>query len=94
MQLLIDGMMSGTGIRDRINGGYIDPEALGLSSPLVDDLRIWLSRYEDAHYAGFDDAEVVSMLDRQGVALAERMTKERTSDKVRYYSNAHLKELE
>lgn len=93
MQLLIDGMLSGTGIRDRINGGYIDPEALGLSSPLVDDLRTWLSQYEDAHYAGFDDPEIVSTLDQGGVALTDRIARERTSDEVGYYSNAHLKEL-
>lgn len=94
MKLLIDGMLSGTGIRDRNEGGYVDPEALGLSSPLVADLRIWLARYEDAHYAGFDDMEVVSVLDQQGVALADRVSGERTSDEVGYYSNALLKQLD
>ena len=94
MRLLIDGMLSGTGIRDRTNGGYIDPKALALSPPLVDDLRIWLSQYEDAHYAGFGDAEVVSALDLRGVALARRVAMERADDEVGYFSNAHLKEPE
>jgi len=31
---IVDGMLSGTGIRDGNNGGYIDPSAIGVSFEL------------------------------------------------------------
>jgi hypothetical protein len=44
--LTIDGMCSGTGIRDSVTGGYICPSELGLSEGLVARIDRWVKRYE------------------------------------------------
>lgn len=88
--LIIDGMISGTGIRDAVEGGYIKPPELGLSIPLIDDIKLWLSRYEEAHYTQFVDAEEVIDLDLQGLALSRRLIYELPSVKVQYFSNAKM----
>ena len=38
--IIIDGYFSGTGIRDKYNGGYILPESLNLSPALIDKLKM------------------------------------------------------
>jgi hypothetical protein len=87
--VLIDGMLSGTGIRDAIEGGYIEPSAMGLSPTLCSDLAEWLLRYEDAHYEGFKP-EIVEQLDQAGLLLAGRVSAERTDIKVGYFSDGRM----
>ena len=90
--LLIDGMLSGTGVRDAINGGYIEPKALGLSTDLIIDLADWLHRYEKAHFGGFD-AQLVSELDDLGIVLMARDASELPQAKVAYFSNGLMKHI-
>lgn len=90
--LLIDGMLSGTGVRDATNGGYVTPAELGLSGALADDIASWLTRYEDAHYHGFP-VETVSLLDTQGLALTRRVGHELTGRCVGYFSNGKMTRL-
>jgi len=89
---LVDGILSGTGIRDAVNGGYVEPEQLGLSAPLSREIADWQQRYEDAHFDGFPDNDV-AQLDIQGAALASRAAAERTDVEFGYYSNGLLKRL-
>ena len=91
-ELLIDGMLSGTGVRDAVNGGYVDPKSLGLSECLASDLAFWQARYEEAHFAGFPDDRVAE-LDKDGAALASRVRDERPGAKVGYFSNGLMKRL-
>jgi hypothetical protein len=51
--LVIDATLSGTGIRDKHEGGYLAPEDLGLSSDTIQSLNTWLSKYENEHYGYF-----------------------------------------
>ena len=92
-EFVIDGMLSGTGVRDAINGGYIDPKILGLSAGLADRLSSWQARYEEAHFAGFPE-DVVAELDKEGAALALSVRKELASAKVDYFSNGLMKQLD
>ncbi|WP_416463560.1 hypothetical protein [Sphingomonas sp. VDB2] len=92
-ELLVDGMLSGTGIRDAINGGYIDPKSIGLSEQLACGLTSWLARYEDAHFAGFPD-DLVAELDKNGMALASRIREELTGTTVGYFSNGLMRRLD
>ncbi len=55
--LTVDGLLSGTGIRNSIEGGYIDPRALGISRDLVSRIEGWLRLYEEAHFDGFSDSD-------------------------------------
>lgn len=91
-ELLIDTMLSGTGVRDVLNGGYVDPATLGLSEALQGDLAAWHRRYEEAHFNGFPN-EMVFILDREGVDLASRADRELANSKVGYYSDGLLKRL-
>ena len=92
-ELLIDGMLSGTGIRDAINGGYIEPKSLGLSGSLTRSIASWQAQYEDAHFAGFS-YDRVAELDREGEALASRLREELPNAKVGYFSDGLMKRLD
>ena len=84
--------MSGTGVRDVVNGGYVELDAIGLSASLVGDLRIWLQKYEEAHFAGFP-GETVTKLDKEGLGLASRAQSEVSGRRFGYYSNGQIKRL-
>ncbi|HZH98153.1 MAG TPA: hypothetical protein VEX38_04215 [Fimbriimonadaceae bacterium] len=89
----VDGMMSGTGIRDSVNGGYLELDNLPLSSSLKRQITEWLSKYENAHYFSFEDASEVETLDLIGLNIARAIKEEVSALEVRYYSSARLKEL-
>jgi hypothetical protein len=88
--LIVDGMLSGTGIRDAVEGGYIDPEQLGISQEIIDDIASWLGRYEHAHYFQFADWEEVETLDREGMNLCKRLRTELVDSKIEYFSSAKM----
>ena len=86
--LVIDGMLSGTGIRDPYETGYIKPEELGLSDGVVMRLREWLGRYADQHFEGYADKSVVADLDLEGVEISKQIKSELPNSKVSYFSDA------
>lgn len=90
--LVIDGMLSGTGVRDAVDGGYVGLAETGLSSLLVRDIARWQQEYEEAHFAGFPD-DIVAALDKQGIDLAVRAEDELPSKSIGYYSNGRMKLL-
>jgi len=90
--LLIDGMLSGTGVRDAVNGGYLQPDAIGLSALLVSDFADWQRRYEDAHFAGFPE-NAVTVLDEEGLTLLSKVQAERPDKSVGYFSNGRMTRL-
>lgn len=89
--LVIDGELSGTGIRDKYESGYLVPEALGLSRKTTDRLNEWVSRYETEHRKGFSDTNVVDELDRQGKEIAFLVREELGDIKLEYFSAATMK---
>lgn len=90
--LLVDGMLSGTGIRDPLNGGFIDLAELELSPSFVEALDAWVADCAKAHFQGHKP-DVISALDQRGMALAIRLAEERAGDDVGYYSDGLLKRL-
>lgn len=92
--LVVDGMLSGSGIRDYYDGGYVDIEALSLSSELKSKIQVWLEKYEEQHFDGFADSAAIDLLDCQGIELAKRLLKELGDVKVEYYSAAKMKKIE
>jgi hypothetical protein len=93
LSLIVDGMLSGTGIRDASAGGYLDPEEIGISTTLTDRLSNWLVRYEDAHFHQFENRDLNAALDEEGLEIARSLAVELSPTNVRYYSNAKLVEL-
>jgi len=89
---LIDGMLSGTGVRDAINGGYPAPRDIGLSKALTDEVTDWQRRYEEAHFDGFPE-DLVAELDQQGLDLAAQAGIELPDIEIGYFSNWQLKRL-
>lgn len=86
-------MFSGTGIRDPLEGGYLKPQELGLSPELIDKILMWLSRYENAHYMGYEDKNKVAELDAEGIEICLMLKKELPDSKIEYYSDAKLSKL-
>lgn len=82
-------MLSGTGIRDASEGGYVEPSNIGLSRTLSSDLADWLLQYGDAHYDGFKPA-MVEQLDQAGLLLSDRVSAELPDLEVGYFSNGRM----
>jgi hypothetical protein len=93
MHLIIDGMLSGTGIRDGDQGGYLDASDLGISPSLSARISEWLGRYENAHFFQFEDKAENQLLDSQGLEIARLLKSELPNVRITYFSNAKLKEL-
>lgn len=92
-KIIIDGMLSGTGIRDAVAGGYMNPNILGLSEEAKRKLSDWLSRYENAHYYQYEDKVESQKLDLDGIELAKSIGRELPDCEVAYYSSAQMKKL-
>ena len=93
MHLIVDGMLSGTGIRDGNHGGYIETSAIGVSSVLAGRISEWLERYESAHFFQFENVTENELLDKQGVEIARLLKTEFPGARVTYFSNAELREV-
>ena len=73
--IIIDGYFSGTGIRDKYNGGYILPESLNLSPALIDKLKKWLTKYGSEFFNQYSDSERIKTLDEEGEIKASYCNK-------------------
>jgi len=91
--LIVDGMLSGTGIRDAKAGGYVDPNELGLSPNLEKRIAEWLLEYENAHYHQFVDKAENQQLDQEGIAIAKHIQEELPDAQVEYFSNAEMRKI-
>jgi hypothetical protein len=91
--LIVDGMLSGTGIRNGDQGGYLSPEELGVSPELESRISDWVQRYEAAHFLQFQDRSENRALDVEGLEIARALKAELPNCKVTYFSNAELKEI-
>ena len=91
--LTVDGMLSGTGVRDTVSGGYIDPNEVGLSADLVKRIANWLRDYENAHYVQFLDKTENERLDQEGVAITRQIREKLPGTKVEYFSNAEMRKI-
>jgi hypothetical protein len=88
--LVIDASLSGTGIRDKYQGGYLTPEELGLRSTTIQSLNTWLTKYENEHFNGFTDNNIIDDLDREGKEIALIIKRELSEVKVEYFSDARM----
>lgn len=93
-EIIVDGMLHGTGIRNKLEGGYLVPKSIGLSNEIILKIKHWLLEYEEEQYNGFANKENIKRLDSIGMEIARQIRDELIDSKVYYYSNAELKELE
>ncbi|MGL5166693.1 MAG: hypothetical protein ACRC9K_12475 [Afipia sp.] len=91
--LIVDGMLSGTGVRDAVAGGYVKLNEIGLSSGLVTRIANWLLAYENAHYYQFNDNLENERLDKEGRAIAREVQEELPGAKIEYFSNAEMRKI-
>ena len=93
VSLVVDGMLSGTGIRNAHEGGYIEPNEIGVSAALCEEISSWLERYEDAHFHQYEDAEINQSLDKEGIEIAVKLRSEIPNATISYFSSAELQEM-
>jgi hypothetical protein len=93
LSLIVDGMLSGTGVRDASNGGYLELHEIGISDILRRQIGEWLSHYEDAHFQQYCDSALNDSLDQEGIKIAGMIKLELPVAKVRYFSSAYMKEI-
>ena len=91
--LIVDGMLSGTGLRDAVVGGYVDAYDVGLSTFLTNRIANWLREYENAHYYQFADEAGNERLDQEGIAIAKKIREELPGTRVEYFSNAKMHKI-
>lgn len=91
--ITVDGMFSGTGIRDSIEGGYLKPDQLGLTGHLVNKITNWLNSYEEAHYMQYEDEFQVECLDNEGMEICKMIKAEIPDSRIEYFSSAKMKKL-
>lgn len=88
--LTVDGELHGTGIRDYYNGGFINPEDLHLNATTIKRMQQWLLRYENEHYGGYVNDEIIKKLDSEGKEIALTIKNELLDVKVEYFSAARM----
>jgi hypothetical protein len=88
--LVIDAALHGTGIRDYYEGGYIDPDNLGLNDEIIKRINEWLLKYENEHYDSFENLSTINALDNEGMAIAVIIKKQLSEAKIDYYSAAKM----
>jgi hypothetical protein len=88
--LIVDACRGGTGIRDKYEGGYISPKNISLNHRLINQISVWLPKYENEHFNGFANMTVIDELDREGIEIAEKIKKELINIKIEYYSAAKM----
>lgn len=91
--LVVDGCLSGTGVRDAVEGAYLSASAIGISDSLGDEISAWQRRYELAHFRSFTDLAEVDKLDAEGMALRQKLSLELAQAKVQYFSSAKMRLL-
>ena len=91
--LIVDGMLSGTGVRDAISGGYVELADLELPPNVVEVIASWLARYETAHHQQFNDSREVEALDEIGLELCDHLARELPGNKIGYFSAARTEKL-
>ena len=91
--LVVDGNLSGTGVRDAVEGGYLTPSVIGVSDGLGDEIAAWQKRYELAHFRSYTDLAEVDKLDAEGLALRQKLSVELAQAKVQYFSSAKMRLL-
>ena len=88
--LVIDAALHGTGIRDYYEGGYIDPDTLGLNDEIIKRINEWLLKYENEHYDSFENLSMINALDSEGMEIAGIIKKQLSEVKIDYYSAAKM----
>ena len=89
--LIVDGMLSGTGVRDAVKGGYIELIELNISNSLIEKISEWQKNYEEAHFFQFSDDLNNKILDDRGIEISKIIRQELPNVRIEYFSNANMK---
>lgn len=90
---VIDGELSGTGIRDIVNGGYVELDELALSKGLQLEITSWLEAYAELKFGGYEDKGKLGSLDKKGLQIMKLAQEELSECNVGYHSDALLEYL-
>ena len=88
--LIVDACLNSSGIRDAVDGGYVEAATLAISDELVASLSLWLRAYEKEFFHDFEDDVKVKALDAEGRRIAKALGHELPGTKIEYYSAAYL----
>lgn len=88
--LIVDGYLNGTGIRDKITGGYLSHLELDISATLSRKIDIWLKKYWNEFYTQYAHSDIITILDEEGKQLAREFQMGLTDANIEYYSDAKL----
>jgi hypothetical protein len=84
-------MVSGTGVRDAFESGWVTALNLYISECLEDEISAWQQRYERAHFRAFINSIEVDKLDADGLVLRQKLSEVLFQSKVQYFYSAKMK---
>lgn len=91
--LIVDSYLGGTGIRDMNEGGYIDPESLGLEPDLISKINNWLKEYNDEFFKQYGNKNLIQSLDDEGLKICKEISLILKDTKIIYFSDALMKTI-
>lgn len=92
--LIVDGEMSGTGVRDCASGRYIDLMELNIPNVLVKRIKSWINAYWEEQYINFPDIAKINWLDQDGIDISRMLRNVLQDVDVKYFSSAETKYIE
>ena len=63
--LTVDGYFHGTGIRDSVEGGFVELELLAISPDLKDRIKKWVLQYEAEHYNHYAEEKILKTCQKE-----------------------------
>lgn len=91
--LIVDAEINGTGIRDKYESGFVSLEDLGLTIHLINRIKNWLLSYENEHFSGYLNNNIIDELDLEGKSIAEAIKYELVDVRLEYFSDARMTSL-
>lgn len=88
--LIIDGNIGGTGIRNKYDTGYLDPNSLGIDKEILLKLSAWLMKYHEEFFNDYKDKECIRLLDIEGENLSQMIKQSLNVEKIEYFSDATM----
>lgn len=93
-ELIVDGKMSGTGVRSPEGDYFLNHDDIPISRELSNRIEVWLMAHQVQHFKQFRDEPMNDVLDREGLQIAYALKAEHPHSNVRYFSDITLKYIE
>ncbi|MCE6993046.1 hypothetical protein [Dyadobacter sp. CY323] len=90
---ILNATLDGAGIQENYNGEFLNPDELLLCQKIVEDLKIWISRYQKEICNEDIDYLMVCDIEREGICIARKIKNELPHVRIEYLSDILMIEI-